>query len=97
MSYDRTVHYERFFREYGTFGPSAVGWLALTGVGLAAVALLLLDAGLPGWVAYATWALVALQVGGAIVAPKAVPPQIYYLATLLIGIAVVLWPSAGTA
>jgi len=97
ISYDRTLDFERFFREYGSFGWRAVAWLALTGIGLAIYGFIFLDAGFPEWVAYGTWVLVGLQVGGAIVAPKLVPPQIYYLATLLIGAVAVVTPFPGTA
>lgn len=97
LSYDRTVNYERFFREYGSFPISAWAWLVLTGIGLAIYGYLFLSPGYPAWVGYATWVLIALQVAGAIFFPKQVPPQIYYLATLMIGVTALAGLLAGVS
>ncbi|HSM18340.1 MAG TPA: hypothetical protein VK845_15240 [Gemmatimonadales bacterium] len=94
LSYDRTLNFERFFREYGRFPISAWAWLVLTGIGLVIYGFLLPGSDYPDWIAPVTWLLVALQVGGAIFFPKQVPPQIYYAATLLIGIVAFVAPTS---
>jgi hypothetical protein len=92
--YDRTVNYERFFREYGHFPITAWAWLTLTGMGLLSYGLIFLAPGSANWLGYLTLGLTLAMIVGAIAIPKLVPPQIYYVATLVIGAVAFLSPDA---
>lgn len=94
LMYDRTVNYERFFREYGHFPITAWAWLTLTGMGLAIYGVIFLAPGPANWLGYVTLGLAGLMIVGAVAIPKLVPPQIYYLATLVIGAVALLSPDA---
>jgi hypothetical protein len=82
----RTVSPETYFPySAASLWPGYI-YYALTVLGLAAYGFVFFQAGLPAWLGYIALGSAGLLAVAAIVAGNALPPQVLYLPTLLIGI-----------
>ena len=85
--YQRTLEPETMFGDY--LG-SRIMWVSFvfTEIGLVLYGVVFLQSSLPQWLGYASFAVAAAMLVGALTIPGWLPPQIIYLLTLVVGIVV---------